>query len=746
MQPVHCIQNLTDISWIGALKEGGEEAICYTKRFHLDRLPDFAAIRLDSKGVCAVFLNGQFLESSCGRYHNRIMYVECTSALQNGENTIKLVHVGHYFQSAGIQAGTRRGGWFSAVAAQLEMRKNGQTTYIATNETWQTQWQGKTQPATVFSQVTNAEYQRFWLAAALYAEPKQSAFADAITDVVGSEYLAYRNAPQQKDAYPESVLQTQIDENGWWSIYGFGRLHVGYLAFAYTAQEDGEMVATFDYNEAPTDLTVGAPDGFSADVIRSLIIRIPLQKGTHSVFIPRRRAFRYLKLATSQKDIQIRDLHLHLSMLNDENIGWFHCDDALLNEIWETGKYTLLVNKHQEYESCPRNEMKFFSGDGIIDALVDYYTFGNAPLVDASLSLTEAGRDSGLRWDIYDNSSLLWDYPAWRIIMFYNHTRYFTDTQFIERYFEEMATCLAWMIAKTNRNGLIYQYPIPGGSFNRGFGPVDYGCSMDRLGERPYLNALLYQSLRCMSDLAEKLHDARAKTWSEMADRVYDAFNQRLWSEEQGAYIDTYDTAYVPQDGNALALLFGLADERRAAIIMQTLRDKNWSPYGSTMTSAPTRAKDTLDGAYTISPPFCTYEAEARFLLGDADGALQLIKNCWGTMLRKGAKTFWEYAPNHPTDCWQIRAHAWSAGCTYLLSAYVLGIRPQTAGYDEILFQPSGNVDSFKGVVPTPHGEIAIRCETVDGKKHYTLAIPHGIPLKTQLPEHATLQVIEYEQ
>ena len=68
------------------------------------------------------------------------------------------------------------------------------------------------------------------------------------------------------------------------------------------------MVATFDYNEAPTDLTVGAPDGFSADVVRSLIIRIPLKKGTHNVFIPRRRAFRYLKLATSQQDIQIRDL------------------------------------------------------------------------------------------------------------------------------------------------------------------------------------------------------------------------------------------------------------------------------------------------------------------------------------------------------------------------------------------------------------------------------------------------------
>ena len=127
MQTIHSIQKLTDISWIGTLKEGDGEEICYTKRFSLDALPDFAAIRLDSKGVCAIYLNGHFIESSCGRYHNRITYVACTSALQLGENTLKLVYVGHYFQSAGIQAGARRGGWFSAVAAfvpvRLEYRK-----------------------------------------------------------------------------------------------------------------------------------------------------------------------------------------------------------------------------------------------------------------------------------------------------------------------------------------------------------------------------------------------------------------------------------------------------------------------------------------------------------------------------------------------------------------------------------------------------------------------------------------------
>ena len=735
MKTLNSIQKLTDISWIGAIKEGGEEEICYTKTFDLEQMPEFAAIRLNSRGVCAVYINGQFIESSCGRYLNRITYAECTSALKRGENTIELCYVGHYYQSAGADAEARRGGWFSAVAAQLELRYDTESRWVTTDDSWNSKWCGKTEPATVFSQVTEAEYDRFWRAAALFEAPKVRPIPEAVAKVAGEEYVAYRRAPRQTEAYPQKVLQADSDG----TVYEFGRLYVGYLTFEYEAKEAGELVATFDYNEDPTDLTIGATDDFSPGIIKLLTIRIPVEKGIHRVLIPRRRACRYLKIVADQPDVEIRDLRLRLSMLEGESIGWFQSEDPLLNEIWETGKYTLLVNKHQEYESCPRNEMKFFSGDGIIDALVDYYTYGDAPLVDASLSLTEAGRDGGLRNDIFDNASLLWDYPGWRIVMFFNHTKYFTDPAFIERYFEEMATCLNWMIAKTNREGLIYQYPIPGGAFNRSFGPVDYGCSMDRLGERPYLNALLYQSLRCMSALAKTLQDDRAEVWSAMADKVYAAFNERLWSEERGAYLDTYDTAYIPQDGNALALLFGLAEGERAQRVMQTLREQNWSPYGSAMMSAPSRAKDTRDGVYTISPPFCTYEAEARFLLGDREGAIQLIKNCWGTMLRKGAKTFWEYATNHETDCWQYRAHAWSAGCTYLLSAYVLGIRPQKAGYEEVLFQPCGNVP-IKGVVPIPRGEIAVRC---DGK-NYTLAIPRGTVLNVQLPAGVGLEVIEY--
>ena len=115
-------------------------------------------------------------------------------------------------------------------------------------------------------------------------------------------------------------------------------------------------------------------------------------------------------------------------------------------------------------------------------------------------------------------------------------------------------------------------------------------------------------------------------------------------------------------------------------------------------------------------------------------------------MLRRGAKSFWEYAnanekerPKYFTIC-----HAWSAGVTYLLGAFVLGIRPESAGYETIRFEPYDGLESFEGVVPTAKGLVAVKCETVDGLKKYTLALPKNSVVKTVLPENATVDIIEY--
>ena len=157
--------------------------------------------------------------------------------------------------------------------------------------------------------------------------------------------------------------------------------------------------------------------------------------------------------------------------------------------------------------------------------------------------------------------------------------------------------------------------------------------------------------------------------------------------------------------------------------------------------------KCILDPIYLNAIALSDGEKTIVMIAGDLNGALDLMRRCWGSMMKKGAKTFWEYAnanekgkPKYFTNC-----HAWSAGCTYLLSAYVLGVRPLTPGYETLLFAPSAAFDSFEGVIPTVKGLVGVKCESIDGKRKFTLILPKNTQYEAKLPDGADLEVVEYE-
>ena len=96
---MNSVIDLTSIGWIGVVKRSGNEWSSYTKKFTVSEKPGVSTIRLNSQGVCGIYVNGEFVEGSCGRYMNRITYVEITSLLHRGENTITLMLGSHYFQA-----------------------------------------------------------------------------------------------------------------------------------------------------------------------------------------------------------------------------------------------------------------------------------------------------------------------------------------------------------------------------------------------------------------------------------------------------------------------------------------------------------------------------------------------------------------------------------------------------------------------------------------------------------------------
>ncbi|MFH2067849.1 MAG: alpha-L-rhamnosidase C-terminal domain-containing protein [Candidatus Omnitrophota bacterium] len=747
--------------WITVEKKQGGEWEYLRKIIAVSRKPDFAEVLFTSTGVCALYVNGRFVESAASRWPDRTNRHEITGYLKKGENVISL-HLGsfyfqnqkealadYYFQKKIKADYQKKGRLFSRVALQVNTFTGRKKSTFITDRSWKSSplpkagWQKPAfndqnwPTARETGRVTGEEYACFWSSAALWKNlsspakiapksivkivkaklPEKEAGAP---DYINPVHIKPSDLKLKQQPYQKGNITLAGKENS--AIFDFGRLVVGYLAIGFAAGTTGQLRCEFDYSESCADFTDYAPCG--RKLIEKLAIETQLA-GKKDWFNVRRRAFRYVKITVSGNygPVVIDNVDLKPSMYPALQTGWFNSSDPLLNKIWQVSRYTLQVNMHQEYESCPRHEMLFFSGDGRIDGLVDYYLFGDGSLMKSSLSQKQPSDAGGYVEDVHQEKEL-WDYPAWHIICLSEHYLYKKDADFVKQQYPPALKIIDWYLEKTDSELLICQRPI-----KTGFGINEWTCSKNRLGYKTSLNCLWYKILLEISFLSRVVgKNEHAIRFAKLAEKVKQSINRKLWSEEKSAYVDSL-YQYTPQDGNVLAVIFGVADEEKTGKILSLLKLKFWSPYGSTLFDAEMDWDGNLAGKKVISPLMCAYEAAGHFEKGRPEDGLELIRRCWGTMLRKGAETFWEFAWNDADSRWPISAHAWSSGPAYLLPAYILGIRPQKPGFSEVIIKPqTAGLAWAEGKVPTPAGLITVKYDKVSSKKYrYAVSIPEGI-------------------
>ncbi len=731
----------TSINWITVRSEKESEWHSYKKAFYLDKKIARAFIRFESDCVCGIFVNGDFISASTGRTPERVSFYEITSKLLQGENVIEAVTGGHYFQGFALSTRSQRGYWMNQLALEATVEFfDGSKEAVVTDSTWTSDL-----PIIESAQVTKAEYETMWQNAYLWRETDSLDIPKEVIQVVGEEYKGYVNKSLERLIPYKSVVETDMafskgefishkDECS--IIIDMGRTVVGFIEFDYSLKKDAVMEAVFDVTEQLKDFEL---EGDFAYFVERLKTCDKLSKEASSYRNLRRRAFRYAKFTfKNAKGLSITPPKVRLC-ISEISKGWFSCSDEMLNTVWEMGKYTLKLNKHQEYESCPRNEMLFFAGDGQIDALVDAYTFGNCDMLKTSLSLNHEESAAGIaRLDKFDRTVWQWDYFAWRIICIYDYFRYTKDLDFLKAHYAQAVKNILWLTERMNGKNLLFQTPAFHSTSSCTLIQVDWACSTHRLGENAYINCMLYKGLICMAELASVMNDDRSDEWQKLADKVKEAINTHLWSDEKLAYVDRF-TDYIAQDSNALAVLFGVADKKKAPSVLNSMKERLWSPYGSQM--ADKHLNGILrGGSTTVSPMMSTHEAEAHFMYGKAEDGLELVRRVWGAMLQKGATTCWEFDPNNSDERWEHSVcHAWSAGCTYLLSAFVAGIRIEAK--NKITFSPRPcDINCGKCVVPTPYGLIAVSWEN----NEYKIALPLEIEIKTALLPESKLEIVGY--
>jgi len=266
------------------------------------------------------------------------------------------------------------------------------------------------------------------------------------------------------------------------------------------------------------------------------------------------------------------------------------------------------------------------------------------------------------------------------------------DIETIKLLYPNVKHQMAWFESELNDHSLIKDADRP-----EWWCFIDWS-DMEKKDEVTALQAIYYDSLRAAENLASTLGDkTNAGKYRDRAKLVKDAVNERLWAKDSGAYADCRTSAglskRISQQSNCLAILFGIADRKQGESIQRVIFD-------------PSKVDPTTTAYMNF------YVAKALHSLDKDQQSLDLIRDYWGGMLKRGATTYWEiYDPRKPEDFVPETdlslCHGWSAGVTSILPAEVAGIKPAAAGFEEVTIAPHlADLQWAEAVVPTPKGDI----------------------------------------
>jgi len=310
-------------------------------------------------------------------------------------------------------------------------------------------------------------------------------------------------------------------------------------------------------------------------------------------------------------------------------------------------------------------------------------------------------------------SVVLFDYNAYWLQALDDYVLYSGDLGFARQVWPNVVRLI---------DGLYAACTLPNGLLMNDLGPRDYAFIRRRGDVVAYYNAQAVYSLADAVRLATWRGDtAHAAAWRTRARTMSSAFARAFWDPGAGAFSDTTaDRATHPQDGNAFAVLAGIATRGQAASALDYLWAHNRRDYGNTIVD-----RDAWDGpewglqaSLRVYPFISYFEVRARFEQDRDDEALDEIRRTWGYMAAAGPGTMWEtIGPwgGGPTDTHPSWDAGWSSGAAPAMTEYVLGVAPASPGFTRFTVTPhTGALAAASGDVPTPYGAIHVSWTSTD--------------------------------
>lgn len=478
------------------------------------------------------------------------------------------------------------------------------------------------------------------------------------------EYTRPTDDPQRFPFVYDEILPQTVTPQAGGVLYDFGRETFAVLEFAQAAGEVdvfyGESVEeALDTAECTVRDRVSAP------------CRLPA------------RAFRYLYLTGAPENYRFCAFYEHLPV---KNKAAFCCSDETVNAIWDTALYTFELNSREFYLDGIKRDRWVWSGDAYQSYLIDRYCFFDTDIIRRTV-LALRGCDP-----VETHLNTILDYSFYWLISVGNYYEMTGDAAFVRRLYPRMKGLMDYCLSRLDAEGFA-------GACEGDWIFIDW-AEMDKDGALCAEQWLFLKSLETMAFCARLV--GAEDSYTAPAEELRQKIPARFWDEEQGAFIDTFESGrrQVTRHANIFALLFGYADEAQQAAILQNVLKNEAVPAITT-------------------PYFKFYELEALCQTGHIDEVTARIKAYWGGMLAEGATTFWEeYDPTlHGAAHYDMYGkkynkslcHAWGASPVYLLGRYYLGVRPTAPGYASFEVRPClGGLEWMEGTVPLNGGAVDI--------------------------------------
>ena len=441
-----------------------------------------------------------------------------------------------------------------------------------------------------------------------------------------------------------------------------GNHYVGYLSF--------KMWFVDEYIDAPVTLRVRffetkAEMDYDYSTYGGWLCQSWIQEDTVKVdfpgvfTLPRRYAARYVKVEVvhTPRRLSLSDFTFVAESSADvSKLIPYVSEDKELAEIDRVAVNTLKNCMQRVFEDGPKRDRRLWIGDLRLEALANYYTFGDTALVKRCLYLFAAADRNSLGFlpaFVYENP--LYYMGEWHIVdysMMYVNTlcdylNHIGDRAVFDELYPLVRSIMDSADSHLDEDGILI---VPEDDMF-----IDWCVGLKKQAAHfgVYLYTLdnLVNTLSSIGHADEDLFKSRLEKGRADAKRVF-------WNEERGAFISERDENQYSVHANAWMVLGGVVDGESAKKVMSDVIESK-------------------DSVKPFTPYMHHYTVEALFKAGLTDRAVEYIRWIWGGMVKVGTDTFFEaYVPGDPAfspyDDNKVNSmcHAWSCTATYFLRKY----------------------------------------------------------------------------